>query len=157
MVRREALGTTTPLGSDPLYRKRIEFYSMPLSSQIDFLKLMIIYVFCCCCAGSSSLHISFPQFRRAGTTLWLQVQPSHCRGFSCGTARAVGRPGFTAYCPHSIVASSWTRDRTHVPCIGRRIPTHSTTRDIPGQTFQSTLLKYKVGTVICICLKCTVG
>ena len=45
MVRREALGTTTPLGSDPLYRKHIEFYNMPLSSQIDFLKIMIIYVF----------------------------------------------------------------------------------------------------------------
>jgi len=57
-VRREALGTTTPLGSDPLYRKHIEFYSMPLSSQIDFFKnndylcillLLLCWVFITAC------------------------------------------------------------------------------------------------------------
>ena len=27
--------------------------------------------------------------------------------------------------------SSWSRDRTHVPCIGRWIPNHWTTREVP--------------------------
>ena len=29
------------------------------------------------------------------------------------------------------VESSWTRDQTHVPCIGRRILIHCTTREVP--------------------------
>ena len=31
----------------------------------------------------------------------------------------------------SDVGSSWTRDRTRVPCIGRWIPNHWTTREVP--------------------------
>ena len=30
------------------------------------------------------------------------------------------------------VESSWTRDRTHVPCIGRHIPIHCATRAVPS-------------------------
>ena len=30
------------------------------------------------------------------------------------------------------VGSSWTRARTHVPCISRRILNHCTTREVPG-------------------------
>ena len=30
------------------------------------------------------------------------------------------------------VESSWTRARTHVPCIGRRILNPCTTREVPG-------------------------
>ena len=29
------------------------------------------------------------------------------------------------------VGSSWTRDQTYVPCIGRQIPNHWTTREVP--------------------------
>ena len=32
------------------------------------------------------------------------------------------------------VESSWTRDQTHVPCIGRHIPIHSATRAVPSST-----------------------
>ena len=28
------------------------------------------------------------------------------------------------------VGSSWTRDRTHVPCLGRQIPIHCAPRDV---------------------------
>ena len=38
------------------------------------------------------------------------------------------------------VGSSWTRDRTHVPCIGRRILNHWTTREV--LTFHFLLIKY---------------
>ena len=30
------------------------------------------------------------------------------------------------------VRSSWTRDQTHVSCIGRQILIHCTTREVPG-------------------------
>ena len=33
------------------------------------------------------------------------------------------------------VGSSWTRDRTHVPCIGRWILNHWTTREVPSLQF----------------------
>ena len=35
----------------------------------------------------------------------------------------------SAASPH--VGSSWTRARTHVPCIGRRTPNHCATREAP--------------------------
>ena len=42
------------------------------------------------CIGSSLLHTGFLQLRRAGTTLHRNAQSSHCGGFSCGGARALG-------------------------------------------------------------------
>ena len=47
-----------------------------------------------------------------------------------GNLKPVGvswRPGLVA--PQQAV-SSRSRDRTHVPCTGRRIPTHRTTRGV---------------------------
>ena len=35
------------------------------------------------------------------------------------------------------VGSSWTRDQTHVPCIGRWNPTHCTTEEVLNHTFLS--------------------
>ena len=32
------------------------------------------------------------------------------------------------------VGSSWTKDQTHVPCIGRRILNHCATREVPCRT-----------------------
>ena len=78
---------------------------------------------------------------------------SHCSGFSCCGARALGtRVSVVAASELSScgsralehrlsscstrdviapqhVGSSQTRDRTHVPCIGRRILNHCTTRE----------------------------
>ena len=59
---------------------------------------------------------------------------SHCHGFSCCRAQALGLVGFSSFgfqalhhrlsrCIDLIVPrhveSSWTRDQTHVSCIGR--------------------------------------
>ena len=53
---------------------------------------------------------------------------SRCTGFSsCGTRASVVAPRH--------VGSSWTRARTRVPCIGRRILNHCTTREGPDQVF----------------------
>ena len=82
----------------------------------------------------------------------MEHRASHCRGFSCCGARALGtwacvahRLIFVAcrlYSAGSVVvvhglscslhvASSWTRHWTHVPCISRWILTHCTTREVP--------------------------
>ena len=42
------------------------------------------------CVGSSLLHTGFLQLQRVGATLYCSVQASHCSGFSCFRARALG-------------------------------------------------------------------
>ena len=42
------------------------------------------------CFGSSLLHAGFLLLRRAGATLRCGVRASHCGGFSCCRARALG-------------------------------------------------------------------
>ena len=56
---------------------------------------------------------------------------SHCGGFSCGGALALGMQasvavvhGLSGLCCLRYVSSSQTRDQTHVPCIGRQILNH---------------------------------
>ena len=58
-----------------------------------------------------------------------------CVGFSSCSTRAqwLWRTGFVA---PQHVGSSWTRDRTHVPCIGRRILNHWATREVQGVQFK---------------------
>ena len=73
-----------------------------------------------------------------GFSLWwlLLLQSTGCRsaGFSsCGTwAQYLWRTGLAA--PWHV-GSSWTRARTRVPCIGRLIPNHCTTREAPISIF----------------------
>ena len=74
------------------------------------------------------------------------AQASHGRGFSCCSGWAPGCMGFstgtwaqqswlTGLGASRRVESSQTRDRTRVPCIGRQILNHGTTREIPGWGF----------------------
>ena len=87
------------------------------------------------CLGSLLLHTGFLQLRRAGATLRCGVQASHCGGFSCCGARALGTKASVVVALSLVtpwhVGSSWTRDRTHVPCIGRWIINHCATREVP--------------------------
>ena len=76
-----------------------------------------------------------------GATLRCSARASHCGGFSCCGAQAVERTGFsrcgtwaqklwlTGLDAPQHVGSSRTRARTRVPCIGRRILNHCTTRE----------------------------
>ena len=75
--------------------------------------------------------------------LLLQSMGSRHTGFSsCGMwAQQLWLTGSTApaqqlWCTVLIapqhVGSSWTRDRTRVPCIGRRILNHCIAREVPG-------------------------
>ena len=50
----------------------------------------LIYLFIFGCAGSSLLRTGFLQLQRAGATLRCGARASHCGGFSCCRARALG-------------------------------------------------------------------
>ena len=49
-----------------------------------------MYVFIYGCVGSSLLRAGFLYLWRAGATLHCGAQASHCGGFSCCRARALG-------------------------------------------------------------------
>ena len=61
-----------------------------LCSGVLFLFLKFIYLFIFGCVGSSLLCPGFLQLRRAGATLCCGTRASHCGGFSCCGARALG-------------------------------------------------------------------
>ena len=111
----------------------------------------LIYLFICGCIGSSLLCAGFLQLRPAGATVHCSAWASHCGGFSCCGAwaqarslqqlRLVGsraqaqqlwRTGLVA--PWHV-GSSRTMARTRVPCIGRWILNHCTTREVPKYLF----------------------
>ena len=53
-------------------------------------KFFLIYLFIFGCVGSSLLHTGFLQLQQAGATLRCGVWSSHCSGFSCCGAQALG-------------------------------------------------------------------
>ena len=121
-----------------------------------FLKnYYLFYLFIFGCVGSSLLHTGFLQFVASGgySLLWcacfllrwlllLWSMGSRHAGFnSCGTrAQQLWLVGSRLqaqqlWCKGLVapwhVGSSRSRDRTHVPCIGRRILNHCATREVP--------------------------
>ena len=92
-------------------------------SLISFLKIFKIYFWLCwvCVAacGPSPVAASRGYSSRAA---WA----SHCSGFSCWGARALGCTGLVAQWQLSDQGSSQTRDQTRVPYIGRQILNHWT-------------------------------
>ena len=102
------------------------------------------------CTGSLLLYTGFLQLQRTGTSLlWW------CRGFSCCRAQVLSScMGSGDVVPRLSclrhVESSWIRNWTRVPSIGRRIPTHCTTRKV--------LFKYYLSSnVINVNFNCIVG
>ena len=74
-----------------------------------------------------------------GATVCGSAWPSHCGGFSCCGARALGCVGLSSWAQRLVapqhVGSSRTKDRTCVPCIGRQIPNHWATREVQNYPF----------------------
>ena len=108
-------------------------------SENSFLKKLFMYLW---------LHRVFVavrgilSLRPAEATLCCCAQASHCGAFSCCKAWVLGCSGFSScsmwaqklWCMGLFslwhVGSSQTRDQTRVPCIGRRILIHCTTREV---------------------------
>ena len=68
----------------------VQSASTHLTSLISFFFLNLFIYFIFVCVGSSLLHTGFLQLRRAGATLRCGARASHCGGFSCCGARALG-------------------------------------------------------------------
>ena len=119
----------------------------------SFFFFNYFYLFIFGCVGSSLLCMGFLQLRQAGATLHCSARASHCSGFSCCGAQALGVQaqqlwlmGYRAQAQQlwhtGLVApwhvgSSWTSARTCVPCIGRQILNHCATREVQGFLFTS--------------------
>ena len=111
--------------------------SFHLICHTSFYLLLAALGLCCCtwalysCSGPGLL---------SSCGVWA----SHRSVFSCCRALALGRSGFSSYCTWAQlfsctglivlwnVGSSWTRDQTWVPCTGRWILNHWTTREVPN-------------------------
>ena len=110
---------------------------------IAFFFFIDLFIFGC--VGSSLLRTGFLQLQWAGATLRCGARTSHCGGFSCCGARALGvwasvvvarglqsaglavvahGPSCSAACG-ILPGQGWTR----VPCLGRRILNHCATRE----------------------------
>ena len=140
------------LSSQLLFLKKFFLVDLEI---FNLIVMLFIYLFSYGCVGSSFLRAGFLQLWRgrgysllrcAGFSLqWpllLQSTGSRCVGFSsCGTwAQQLWPTGSRAraqqlWCTGLVapwyVGSSWTRDQTRIPCIGRRILNHCTTREVP--------------------------
>ena len=123
-------------------------------------KLFIYLIFGC--IVSFLQHAGFLLLQQAGATLRCGERASHCGGFPCCRARALGTWASVVlarwlsscgsralecrlstcgmrtqqlWCTGLValrhVGSSRTRAQTRVPCIGRQILKHRTTREVP--------------------------
>ena len=114
----------------------------PLHWQADSFFLNFIYLFIYGCVGSSFLCEGFLQLRQAGATLHRSARASHYRGLSCCGAQAPDAQAQQLWLTGPValrhVGSSQTRARTRVPCIGRQILNHCTTREAPAGGFLTT-------------------
>ena len=72
-----------------IYTPQFLFF-LTTQSFFIYLLLNLFNLFIFVWVGSLLLHTGFLQLRRAGATLHCGVQPSHCGGFSCCRARALG-------------------------------------------------------------------
>lgn len=89
---------------------RFFFFSCPWSALLLGGLSLVVHIWPLCCDGPTS----------------------HCSDFTCCDKEALGHAGFSS-CgawAQRLRSGSRTRDRTRVPCTGRRIPNHWTSREI---------------------------
>ena len=126
-------------------------YNSDFSLRMRSIVCFFVFVFCFFgCVGSLLLHAGFFQLRPVGATLRCSAWASHCGGFSVAehgfqarrlqqlqhVGSVVAACGLQQLWRTDLVAlrhvgSSQTRDRTHVPCIDRRILNHCITKEVP--------------------------
>ena len=172
------------------FEKKINILNMNIDTHIHVILILIIIIFDC--VGSSLLCAGFLQLQQVGATVCCCTQASHCGGFSCCGAQALGaRASVLAACGLSscgtqalehgvsvvevhglsccgvwalwhvgsvvvarrlqsagsvVVAHGFScskacgifpdRGLNHVPCTGRRILNHRTTREGPIHVFK---------------------
>ena len=90
---------------------------------------------CSLVAGDRLLMVG-PLLPRTGSGVWASVVVAHgLQGAECwGTSLVAAAPGLPI---PGHVGSSQTRNRTHVPCTGRQIPSQGNTREVPLITIKN--------------------
>ena len=84
---------------------------------LSFLSLFIyvlcfmFYLFIFGCTGSSLLHVGFLELRLVGATLHCGARASHCRGFSCCRAWALGAQASVVVAHGLSSCGSWALER----------------------------------------------
>ena len=133
-----------PIMSHYLFRA-LFFYKFIYSFIHLFIYLFLAALGLRCCAWA------FLYLPRAGATLHCGAWASHCCGFSCCRARALGTRA-SVVVPHGLYSAGSvvvahglscsaargifpTRARTRVPCIGRWILNHCSTREALSELF----------------------
>ena len=149
---------TREQGIHPSYRGRWA-ETMPgqgncFKQLIGFLKFLFIYLFlavlglgCCAWAFSSCgeqglLFIVVCGLLTAVASLVVEHRPQACglqQLWLAGSRSQAQQLWCTGLVAPRHVGSSQTRARTHVPCIGRQILNHCTTRQVPAHTFLNLL------------------
>ena len=111
-------------------------------TSLSLWKFLWFFFFFNGCAGSSLLCSGFLWFRWVRATSHWGAWASHWVDISCCRAHALSSRvsvvvalGLSSCVPQVLVAlryveSSWMRDRTHVPCIGRQILIYCTSREV---------------------------
>ena len=94
-------------------------------------KNKFIYLFIFGCVGSSLLCAGFLWLRRAGATLRCGVRASHCRGFSCCRARALGAQASVVVARGLSSCGLWALELRLSSCGARALLLHGMW-DLPG-------------------------
>ena len=81
--------------------------------------ILFIYLFIFGCVGSSSLCVGFLWLWRAGATLHCSVWASHCGGFSCCGAWALGAWASVVVARRLRSCGSWDLERRLSSCGAR--------------------------------------
>ena len=101
--------------------------ALKIASKIFLIKCWRFYLFIYLflftylfgCVGSSLLHMGFLQLHRAGATLRCGARASHCSGFSCCGARALGAQASVVVAHGLSSCGSWGLERRLSSCCSR--------------------------------------
>ena len=108
------------------------------NAQFQSCLFFLIYLFMALLSLPCSVWTSF-HWRQAGATLHCNVWALGVKSFS-----SYGLQAQSLWCTGLVapqhVESSRSRDRTHVPCVGRRILIHCTTKEVPSKPLSAGIL-----------------
>ena len=100
-------------------------------SRFFFPPSLFIYLFIFGCVGSLLLRTGFLQLRRAGATLCCGARASHCNGFSCCGAWALGAQA-SVVVAHSLSSCSLRALEHRLSSWGARAQLLHGMWDLPG-------------------------
>ena len=115
--------------------KKVVVYKKPnlnIKTQIFIYLFLAALGLCCCVRAFSSCGKRGLLFVAVLTLLIVVPSLVVEHGLQAHGLQELWHTGLAAL---RHVGSSWTRDRTHVPCIGRQILNHCATREVPRHRY----------------------